>query len=188
MAEEVRRDRYLTQEERTRLLEIARTGIEMRLRMLPIYPPQCDTGSLTAKRGVFVSLHKNGHLRGCIGCIESNQPLSMTVHEMACAAAFDDPRFPPLDSDELSGLDIEVSVLSPLQEVRHEDEIEVGVHGLYIVNGYYRGLLLPQVAVEHKWDRETFLEATCHKAGLPSNAWRTQGTKIFIFTADIFSS
>ena len=136
-------------------------------------------GALASKKGAFVSLHKNGHLRGCIGRIEADQPLSMTVHEMACAAAFDDPRFPSLTEEELSGLDIEISVLSPLRQIQDEKEIEVGIHGLYIVNGFYRGLLLPQVAVEHKWDRETFLEATCHKAGLPSSAWKNQGDEDF---------
>ena len=188
MAEEIRRDRYLSQAERARLVEIAKTAIEMRLKNLPIHPPQCDSGALTEKRGAFVSLHKKGHLRGCIGCIQARQPLSLTVHEMACAAAFNDPRFPSLNSEEFGDLDIEISVLSPLKEIKDTNEIEVGIHGIYIVNGFHSGLLLPQVAVEHRWDRKTFLEETCHKAGLPAHAWMNQNTKIYIFTADIFGS
>ena len=188
MAEEIYRDRFLSKEERARLLDIAKTAIEMRLKNLPIHPPQCDSGPLTEKRGAFVSLHKWGRLRGCIGCVGPRQPLSLTVHEMACAAAFDDPRFPQVETEELKDLDIEISVLSPLREIENISEIEIGIHGIYIINGYRSGLLLPQVAVECKWDRKVFVEQACHKAGLPSNAWKDQSTKIYIFSADIFGS
>ncbi len=188
MAEGLHRERYLSQEEKKRLLEIAKGGIEARLRKQLVHPPQFDSGALTEKRGVFVSLHKRGRLRGCIGCIEGRQPLSFTVHEMAGAAAFDDPRFPPLAPDEFNDLEIEISVLSPLREIRGLDEIEIGYHGLYIVNGFYSGLLLPQVAVEYGWDRKAFLEETCQKAGLPPNAWKNKNTKIYVFSADIFGS
>lgn len=188
MAEGIHRDRYLSPEERKRLLEIAKTGIETRLRKVHIHPPQFDSGALTEKRGAFVSLHKRGRLRGCIGCIEGREPLGLTVHEMARAAAFDDPRFPPLRLDELPEVDIEISILSPLKQVMSIEEIEVGIHGIYIVNGFYSGLLLPQVAVECQWDRNTFLEQTCQKAGLPPNAWKNKNTKIYIFSADIFGS
>jgi AmmeMemoRadiSam system protein A len=188
LAEGIRRDRYLSQEERMRLLEIAKSSIESRLNKMYIHPPQFDSGAISEKRGAFVSLHKNGRLRGCIGCVEGMQPLGLTVHEMACAAAFDDPRFQQLTKEELKDLEIEISVLSPLREITDINEIEVGVHGLYVVNGFYSGLLLPQVAVECKWDKIIFLEQTCNKAGLPPSAWKDENTRIYIFTADIFNS
>jgi len=105
---------------------------------------------------------------------------------MAVAAAFDDPRFPPLKAEELKDLELEISVLSPLKKIRDIHEIEVGKHGLYIVRGYHSGLLLPQVAIEYGWDRETFLEETCYKAGLPPDAWRDAQTEIYVFSADYF--
>jgi len=108
------------------------------------------------------------------------------VREMAPAAAFQDPRFKPLQADELPGLEIEISVLSPLRLIKSTDEIEVGKHGLYIVRGMNRGLLLPQVATEYHWDRLTFLEQTCQKAGLPPDAWKDPRTQIYVFRADIF--
>lgn len=138
--------------------------------------------------GAFVTLKKHDQLRGCIGYIEAKKPLYKTIEEMAAAAAFNDPRFPPLKQDELKDLSIEISVLSPLKEIRDIREIEVGYHGLYIVKGFHRGLLLPQVAAEYNWDRMTFLKETCHKAGLPAHAWKDEDTKIYIFSADIFGS
>ncbi len=105
---------------------------------------------------------------------------------MAAAAAFDDTRFSPLSAGELKDLDLEISVLTPLQRVEEVKEIEVGKHGLYIKKGFYAGLLLPQVATEYNWDRVTFLEETCRKAGLPKNAWKEKGTEIYMFSADIF--
>lgn len=107
---------------------------------------------------------------------------------MAQAAAFKDRRFPPLHREEFDDLSIEISVLTPLRETKDINEIEVGVHGIYVVKGFHSGLLLPQVAVQYKWDRLTFLEETCHKAGLPSNAWEDSDTKIYIFSADIFGT
>ena len=188
MAEGVHRERYLSSQERENLLDIAKTSIESRLKGKVVFPPQFDSGALTEKRGAFVSLHKHGRLRGCIGCIEGREPLGNTIHEMACAAAFGDPRFPPLTLEEFKQLDIEISVLSPLRQISDVNEIEIGMHGLYIVNGYCSGLLLPQVAVECRWDRKTFLEETCCKAGLPSHAWKDKNSRIYIFSADIFGS
>ena len=138
-------------------------------------------------RGAFVSLHRRGQLRGCIGYIEAVKPLLQTVREMAPAAAFQDPRFRPLQADELADLEIEISVLTPLKLIKSTDEIEVGRDGLYIVRGLNRGLLLPQVATQYHWDRQTFLEQTCNKAGLPGDAWKDPGTQIFIFRAEIFA-
>jgi AmmeMemoRadiSam system protein A len=105
---------------------------------------------------------------------------------MAEAAAFDDPRFPPVTKEELKDLSIEISVLTPFKQITDVSEIEVGKHGIYMERGFYSGLLLPQVATEYGWDRETFLEQTCRKAGLPPDAWKEKNTKIYIFSADIF--
>jgi AmmeMemoRadiSam system protein A len=133
-----------------------------------------------------VTLKKNGRLRGCIGHIVGRQSLADTVCEMAQAAAFEDPRFPPLSPSELDELEIEISAMTPLKEIDTVEEIQVGTHGLYIVNGGRSGLLLPQVAAEYGWDCRTFLEQTCRKAGLPQDAWKASGTRIFTFTADVF--
>jgi AmmeMemoRadiSam system protein A len=106
---------------------------------------------------------------------------------MAAAAAFHDPRFRPLTADELADLEIEISVLSPMRLISSTDEIEIGKHGLYIVNGFNRGLLLPQVATQYRWDRLPFLEQTCCKAGLPPDAWKDPHTEIYVFRADVFT-
>jgi len=105
---------------------------------------------------------------------------------MAEEAAFNDPRFTPVSKGELKDLDIEISALTPLRQIENVEEIEVGRHGLYIEKGFFSGLLLPQVATEYGWDRETFLEHTCLKAGLPRDAWKAEDTVISIFSADIF--
>ena len=105
---------------------------------------------------------------------------------MALAAAFDDPRFPPLKPDELKNITVEISVLSPLKEVKNIDEIEVGIHGLYITKGFHSGLLLPQVATEYDWDSLTFIQETCYKAGLQRDAWKDKDAKIYKFSAEIF--
>jgi AmmeMemoRadiSam system protein A len=106
---------------------------------------------------------------------------------MAAAAAFQDPRFRPLAPEELADLEVEISVLTPMRRVEKVEEIEVGKHGLFIEQGFARGLLLPQVAVQYRWDRDTFLAQTCVKAGLPPDAWKDSATKIYTFTAEIFS-
>jgi AmmeMemoRadiSam system protein A len=169
------------------LLQVARGSIASQLKGKAAAPVEATSPVLKECRGAFVSLHRRGQLRGCIGYIEAVKPLLQTVREMAPAAAFNDPRFRPLQPDELADLEIEISVLTPLRLVKNLDEIEVGQHGLYIVKGLNRGLLLPQVATQYRWDRQTFLEQTCTKAGLPSNAWKDSGTQIFIFQAEIFT-
>lgn len=132
----------------------------------------------------FVSLHKRGRLRGCIGYIQGRKPLDEAVLDCALSAAFQDPRFPPLSADELDEIEIEISVLSPMFEIQ-PGEVEVGKHGLMISEGTQRGLLLPQVATEWHWTRDQFLEETCVKAGLERHAWR-RGAKIEGFTAFVF--
>jgi AmmeMemoRadiSam system protein A len=131
-----------------------------------------------------VTLRKGKRLRGCIGYVEALKPLYSTVRECAVAAALQDPRFDPLSPEELPGLRIEISVLSPLEDIQPE-QVAVGRHGLLISQGLRRGLLLPQVPLEWNWDREHFLEETCMKAGLPPDAWR-EGARIQAFTAQVF--
>ena len=168
------------------LLRIARGSIEAHLLDKPAPSLEAVPRSLCESRGAFVSLHRQGQLRGCIGYLEAVKPLGQAVREMAAAAAFHDPRFRPLGKEELADLEVEISVLSPMRLVKNIEEIEVGTHGLYIVQGSCRGLLLPQVATEYNWDRLTFLAQTCCKAGLTSSAWKDPDTKIYLFTAEIF--
>lgn len=169
------------------LLRTARDSIAAQLEGRAPAPVKASSPVLGELRGAFVSLHRQGQLRGCIGYIDAVKPLLQTVQEMAPAAAFQDPRFQPLQAGELPDLEIEISVLTPMRLIQSPHEVEVGQHGLYIVRGLNRGLLLPQVATQHHWDRRTFLEQTCGKAGLPPDAWKDAGTKIYCFKAEIFA-
>lgn len=135
--------------------------------------------------GAFVSLHRAGELRGCLGRLETDRAIADQVAHLAAVVADSDPRFPPLQVVELVAVAIEISALTPEREVRRVAEIEVGRHGLIVEQGRRRGLLLPQVATENGWDRETFLDHTCHKAGLPPDAWRL-GARILLFEAQVF--
>lgn len=137
--------------------------------------------------GAFVTLHLHGDLRGCIGYIEARFPLHETIVEVAEKAAFEDPRFPPLTSEEFKSVEIEISVLSPLKKVHDFNEIQVGVHGLVIDAGYARGLLLPQVATEYGWGREEFLSHTARKAGLTPDAWKRKDVTLYLFMSDVFT-
>ena len=177
----------LNHEEKIYLLSLARTTISHYLdsQNLPSAQPVSD--KLKEKFGVFVTLHKHGQLRGCIGYIEGIAPLYQAVVEMAKSAAFNDPRFNPVVKKEIPDLEIEISVLSSLKKVKDVKEIQVGKHGIIIQQGFQRGLLLPQVATEWGWNREEFLEQTCHKAGLPADAWKDPSSEIFIFSAEIFN-
>jgi AmmeMemoRadiSam system protein A len=178
-------DMGLTNDEKQALLRIARASIEAELGGTK--PPAAKgQGTLGEKRGAFVCLKKRNHLRGCIGFIEAKTPLAKTVEEMSVAAAFRDPRFPPLKKEELKEVQLEISVLTPLRRIDDTGEIEVGTHGLYIRKGGCAGLLLPQVATEYGWDRGTFLKETCRKAGLGPDAWRDPETEIYLFSADVF--
>ncbi|HZR57991.1 MAG TPA: AmmeMemoRadiSam system protein A [Terriglobales bacterium] len=135
-------------------------------------------------RGVFTTIYLNGALRGCVGYVFADKPLYETVIYTARACAFEDIRFAPVTRDEASQLEISLSILSRLQPIT-PDKIEIGLHGLLIAQHGRRGLLLPQVAVECGWDRVTFLEQTCRKAGLPEDAWKN-GANIEAFTAEVF--
>jgi len=141
---------------------------------------------LSEARGAFTTLYARGRLRGCVGYPTALFPLHRTVIETARAAAFDDPRFVPVTLPEAPELLVSISVLSPLRAISAE-AVEVGRHGLLITDGARRGLLLPQVPVEHGWDRITFLEQTCRKASLPLDAWRSAQIKIEAFTAEVFA-
>lgn len=142
-------------------------------------------GPFARRAGAFVSLHRRGELRGCIGHVDASHSLAEVISRCAAAAAVDDPRFPPLTPADVTDIDIEVSVLGGLSRVGDVGEIQVGRHGLLVELGGRQGLLLPQVATEHGWDRETFLARTCTKAGLPADAWRA-GATIYRFEADVF--
>jgi AmmeMemoRadiSam system protein A len=170
-------------EERMQLLRLAHDAI---LTTLQEREPQTYVPSahLSEMRGAFTTLYLHGKLRGCVGYPVAILPLYRTVIETAQAAAFEDPRFAPVGPHETRHLKICLSVMSPLKPILPE-EVEVGRHGLVIIQAGHRGLLLPQVADEHGWDRTTFLEQTCRKAGLPPNAWR-EGAVIEAFTAEVF--
>ena len=176
----------LSQDERRVLLKLARASIAGRLDPRAEVPSHEITPKLKAKSGAFVTLHKKGALRGCIGQFVSDGPLTATVEEMARAAAFQDPRFPPLKVSELDKIDLEISVLTPMRRVEDPSEIEVGRHGIYIIQGRNRGVLLPQVATEQGWDRDTFLEHTCIKAGLGRECWKDPKAEIYVFSAEVF--
>jgi len=170
------------------LLQLARNSLESWVRhgrkLVPALPPQ---GALATPLGSFVTIHgRDGDLRGCIGHMVPSGPLALEVIELAIAAGVHDPRFEPVTARELPALTYEVSVLSPMQ-VASAEEVVPGKHGLLIRQGHRSGVLLPQVAAEHHWDRETFLQQTCRKAGLPPDAWRDAGTELRVFTAQVFS-
>jgi AmmeMemoRadiSam system protein A len=176
----------LSEAERLTLLTVARSAVEAAIRDVPSDPPTDVPENLLQPAGVFVTLRIRGDLRGCIGYIESHDPLIETVRDAAAKAALTDFRFAPLTSAELSSLGIEISVLSPVTPVKDITGIEVGKHGLIIEQGHRRGLLLPQVPLEYGWDREEFLSYTARKAGLPPNAWKDPASSIFSFTAEVF--
>ena len=169
--------------ERQLLLRLAHDSIQRALegRELDLTPPSAH---LAAPRGAFTTLHLEGKLRGCIGYVFATDSLYKTVADTARAAAFEDPRFEPVSLSEVPHLKVEISVLSALQAIG-PDEVVVGRHGLVVIQGSQRGLLLPQVAPEWEWDRETFLAQTCLKAGLPADAWQ-YGAQLQAFTAEVF--
>jgi AmmeMemoRadiSam system protein A len=167
------------------LLDLARTTIEKRLQGVPLPAPEPDVPVLLEPRGAFVTLKIGGRLRGCIGHVIGVAPLWRAVRDNAFAAAFEDPRFAPLGPDELPNTTIEISVLTPLR-VATPEEVAVGRDGILVERGRARGLLLPQVAVEYGWDRTTFLDHTCRKAGLEPGCWRDPDTVISVFSAEVF--
>lgn len=169
--------------ERALLVELAHEAIESALedRVISLHPPSAH---LAEPRGVFTTIHLEGQLRGCVGYVLPVLSLYRAVAETARAAASQDTRFLPVTLEEARQLEVSLSILSPLSAIEPE-QIEIGRHGLVVTLGNHRGLLLPQVPVEHHWDRITFLEQTCRKAGLASEAWKS-GATLESFTAEIF--
>lgn len=179
-------ERPLDSDEKRYLLDLARATLADHFADRPFTTPPPAEGPLTELRGAFVTLTARGELRGCIGHVIPVAPLWQSVRQNALAAALADPRFPPVEGRELGGLAMEVSALTPLREVAAE-EVEPGRHGVLVQRGRFRGLLLPQVATEYGWDRETFLAHTCRKAGLDRDRWRDSETRIYVFEAEVFS-
>ena len=177
----------LTSREKDALMKIARASVETAVRDRKMYLVG-STGfpRLEEARGAFVTLKEHGELRGCIGYITPMKSLAETVRDVAAYAALEDTRFTPVTTKELPLLEYEVSVMSPLRRVLDIKEIKVGKHGLIMKQGEIEGILLPQVPVEEHWDRDTFIEETCLKAGLPRQAWKDDDTDIFMFTALVF--
>ncbi len=177
----------LSEEEKKELLNIARQTLESYLNNKKIPDFKITSENLKKRYGVFVTLEKFGELRGCIGYIEGIKPLYEGVIDNALNSALRDPRFPPVSLKELKDIKIEITILSPLRKIDDINKIVVGKHGIFIKKGFYQGLLLPQVAVENNWDRETFLRHTCLKAGLPPNSYKEKDTEIYIFEGLIIS-
>lgn len=179
----------LTVEQQRSLLTLARRTVADALSL------EWDTGMyrddplFDRPLGAFVTLHADGALRGCIGMIQTDQPLRRTIPEMALSAAFRDPRFPPVSAARFASLDFEISILSPVEPLSDPAQVEVGRHGLIVSRRNNKGLLLPQVPVEQGWGRITFLQHACLKAGLPPDAWDPQGSdpaRLEVFTAFVF--
>lgn len=177
----------LSDDEKSYLKDLVATSIRSELTGEgPETPAKPESHKLTKELGAFVTLSIEGRLRGCIGNVQGNGELYKTIWNMARAAAFQDPRFPPLTEEELESVDVEISILSAINYCRSPEQIEVGHHGLIIQRGTHSGLLLPQVAVEQGWDKYQFLANACRKAGLPEDAWNKAGTNIFWFEAEVF--
>lgn len=177
----------LNNEQKKMLLEIAKKTIENAVNGEKLPDFDIRDPVLNTECGAFVTIHKNDSLRGCIGNVIGQMPLWKTVRKMAVEASLHDPRFSPVSAEELKDIDIEISVLSPFEKIEDTSSIEVGKHGLFIRQGFYQGLLLPQVATEYGWDRKEFLEHTCMKAGLYSDCYMNKNCEIFIFSATVFS-
>lgn len=179
----------LSDAQKQRLIEIARTTIEEYVRTGVAPEFQESDARLNVEEGAFVTIHKNGQLRGCIGNVLGRGPLYQTVRNMAVAAATQDPRFPQVTVSELDDLEVEVSVLSRPWRIKDPNEVQVGTHGVIVSKGlFHQGLFLPQVATDQGWNREQFLSYLCaHKAGLPADAWKDPSVKLEVFTAQVFS-
>lgn len=174
----------ISPDDRRRLIDLAHRALEARVHHSDL--PEIDSTLVPdVRRGAFVSIFHDGELRGCLGWLNSNLPIAHLVAQLAQAVADSDPRFDRVTPQELTEIGLEISVLTHEREIRSVDEIEVGRHGLIVEKGGNRGLLLPQVSTEHGWDRETFLDHACLKAGLAEDAWR-RGARIFVFEAEVF--
>ena len=176
----------LSEEERRSVLGLARRAIEETVCQERLPETPIAAGALAERRGAFVSLHVSGELRGCIGQVSPHANLAETIVQCAILAAREDPRFPSVRPEEVSQMEIEISILSEPAPLKPE-EIVIGRHGLLVVGESQRGLLLPQVASERGWDRWRFLEETCRKANLALDAWKDPAVQLLAFTAEVFS-
>jgi AmmeMemoRadiSam system protein A len=175
-----------SEHDRQLLLKLAREAIAAHVnRRSQSAISNLQSAILAKPAGAFVTLHRHGDLRGCIGHVEPTEAIGVVVPRCAVAACSSDPRFPPIAPDELDAIDIEISLLGPLELIHGPLDIRVGRHGLIVERGWQRGLLLPQVATERRWDAEAFLAHTCQKAGLPRDAWQ-KGAKLWKFEAEVF--
>lgn len=176
-----------TAEEKKELFDIARNAVRAALDGREYQPPPPRSEKLARPSGVFVTLKMRDELRGCIGSVAAVEPLYIGVARNAVNAAFGDPRFPSLTPREFKDVEFEISVMTVPEPVKDFSTVQVGRDGLIVRRGRFAGLLLPQVATEHGWDRETFLSYTCMKAGLPSDSWKRPDCRVEKFTAEVFS-
>lgn len=175
----------LSESDKQQLLLVAREAITTYIQCGTTVDTPVSCNTLQEKQGCFVCIKVNGILRGCIGNFTSDKPLFQIVREMAISAATRDPRFYPMKQEDLGNFTLEISVLSPLVKIGTPEEIQIGTHGVYLEKNFCRGVLLPQVAAEQSWDRDTFLSQTCIKAGLRPDDWK-EGADIYVFSAQIF--
>ena len=181
----------MNDEQRKTLLAVARDTVEAVINRRKTEKPASDDPDLNAPCGCFVTLKNHGNLRGCIGQFVSSEPLIELIAEMAKASSTGDPRFManPITPAELDSLDVEISVLSPLEPTDDPLGLQLGAHGIYIKKGRASGCFLPQVATETGWTKEEFLSYCCsHKAGLPADAWKDPDTEVYLFSADVFGA
>jgi len=175
--------------DRSQLLDLARKSIEYYLEYKKKYTLKNQNNSVfMEERAVFVTLHKGKDLRGCIGHMQARMPLYKAVIEMAIASAFEDPRFPSVQKEELKEIEIEISILSPMERIFDYKQIRLGIDGVLIKKGFRSGVYLPQVATDTDWDRETFLRSLCSsKAGLPADAYKEPYVEIYIYQVEKFN-
>ncbi len=177
----------LSFEQKQELLKLARKSITFYLDQNKLFEPELGDPRLKEPSGVFVTLHKSGQLRGCLGSIVAKKPLYLAVRDMAISAASEDPRFSRLTSLELEDIDIEISVLSSLERVTDPEQIIIGTHGVLIKQGFQSGVYLPQVGIETGWSRNKFMDSLCEqKAGIAKDAWQKGACEIYTFTAEVF--
>ncbi len=178
---------YLSKSQKKELIKIARQGLNQFVSKKQIYAATTDDLELKKERGLFLTLRKNSNLRGCLGSIVARKPLYLEVRDMAIAAASQDSRFQPVLKSELNSINIEISVLSPLEEIDDVEKIELKKHGVMVKKGLKSGVFLPQVAVETGWGKEEFMNNLCeHKAGFLADSWKTKECQIFIFSSEVF--
>jgi MEMO1 family protein len=180
-------DELLTKDQKNKLIQIARKALDQYIKEGKKYQPEVKDSKLKEEMGIFVTLHKNNSLRGCIGELIAKGPLYLGARDMAIAASTQDPRFSPVTASELDDIDIEISVLSPLEKIDNPDKIILGKHGVLVKKGFRSGVFLPQVADETGWSKKEFMSNLCvQKAGLSSDCWQTGECDIFIFSAEVF--